>query len=69
LHARTVWIGTWETRLCSLVSKDRSYKPMVKSGGAQRGSEGSVVVRIGVQQNAPGARGSRFDRACYEGKR
>src|SRR5438105_3485949 len=31
--------GTRETRLCSLVSKDRSYKPMAKSNGAQRESE------------------------------
>ncbi len=42
---------------------------MVKSGGAQRESEGAVVVVIGVQQNAPGAKGPRFDRACNEGKR
>ena len=35
--------GTGETRLRSLVSKDRSYKPMVKSDGAQRES-GRVVV-------------------------
>ena len=32
-----------ETRLGSLVSKDRSYKPMVKSTGAQRESGGVVV--------------------------
>ena len=38
-----VWSGTGETRLRSLVSKDRSYKPMVKSTGAQRGSGGVVV--------------------------
>jgi hypothetical protein len=56
--------GTWETRLASLVSKDRSYKPMAKSSGGQRESEGVVVVRIGVQNNAPGAKDPRFDRAC-----
>ena len=39
--------GTRETRLSSLVSKDRSYKPMVKSGGGQRESDG-VVVRAGL---------------------
>jgi len=39
----TVWFGTGETRLCSLVSKDRSYKPVVKSSGAQRESDGVVV--------------------------
>ena len=49
---------------CSLVSEDRPYKLSVKSGGGQRESEGVVVVEIGVQNNAPGAKGPRFDRAC-----
>ncbi len=49
--------------------QDRPYKPMAKSGGAQRESEGAVVVGIGVQQNAPGAKGPRFDRVCAGGKR
>ncbi len=31
----------------------RSYKPMAKSSGAQRESEGVVVPMMGVQQNAP----------------
>src|SRR5437868_2807552 len=39
--------GTRETRLPGLVSEDRSYKPMVKSSGGQRESEGVVVVMIG----------------------
>lgn len=69
LHARMVWHGTRETRLSSLVSEDRSYKPMVKSGGGQRESEGAVVVRIGVQQNASGAKGPRFGRGRKRGKR
>jgi hypothetical protein len=56
--------GTRETRLCSLVSKDHSYKSMAKSSGGQRESVGVVVVRIGVQKNAPGAKDPRFDRAC-----
>jgi len=56
--------GTRETRLASLVSKDRSYKPSAKSSGGQRESEGVVVVEIGVQNNAPGAKDPRFDRAC-----
>jgi hypothetical protein len=55
--------GTRETRLASLVSKDRSYKPMAKSGGGQRESEGPKVVWSGVQLKAPGAKGPRFDRA------
>lgn len=37
------WFGTGETRLCGLVSKDRLYKPVVKSDGAQRESDGVVV--------------------------
>ena len=61
--------GTRETRLASLVSEDRSYKPMAKSSGGQRESEGVVVVQIGVQKNAPGAKGPCFDRASVEGKR
>ena len=61
--------GTRETRLRSLVSKDRLYKPSAKSSGAQRESEGAVLVGIGVQNNAPGAKGPCFDRACREGKR
>ena len=42
-HAFKVWFGTGEARLRSLVSKDRSYKPMAKSRGAQRESDGVVV--------------------------
>ena len=61
--------GTRETRLASLVSEDRSYKPSAKSSGGQRESEGVVVVRIGAQQNALGAKGPCFDRVCGGGKR
>ena len=42
---------------------------MVKSSGAQRESERGVVPVIGVQHNAPGGKGPRFDRAGGEGKR
>jgi RNA-directed DNA polymerase len=42
---------------------------MVKSPGGQRESEGAVVPVIGVQHNAPGGKGPRFDRAFGEGKR
>jgi RNA-directed DNA polymerase len=49
--------------------KDRRYKPMVKSGGGQRESEGVVVPPIGVQHNAPGGKGPHFDHAGGEGKR
>jgi hypothetical protein len=69
LHARTVWFGTRETRLSSLVSEDRWYKPMAKSSGGQRESEGVVVVLIGVQNNASGAKGPHFDRACVGSER
>jgi len=46
--------------------KDRWYKPMVKSGGGQRESEGVVVPLIGVQHNAPGGKGPHFDHAGSE---
>jgi RNA-directed DNA polymerase len=49
--------------------KDRAYKPMVKSSGGQRESEGVVVPVIGVQHNAPGGKGPHFDHAGGEGKR
>jgi RNA-directed DNA polymerase len=48
--------------------KDRTYKPMVKSGGGQRESDGVVVPRIGVS-NAPGGKGPDFDHARGGGKR
>ena len=63
------WSGTWETRLASLVSKDRPYKPKAKGDGGKRESEGVVVAQIGAQNNAPGAKDPRFDRASREGKR
>ena len=47
--------------------KDRAYKPMVKSSGGQRESEGVVVPLIGVQHNAPGGKGPHFDHAGEEG--
>ncbi len=49
--------------------KDRSYKPMVKSSGGQRESEGAIVVMSGVDENAPGAKGPHFGRVCGGGKR
>jgi RNA-directed DNA polymerase len=49
--------------------EDRWYKPMVKSSGGQRESEGAVVPVIGVQHNAPGGKGPHFDHARGEGKR
>lgn len=42
-----VGFGTGEIRLRGLVSRDRSYKPMVKSNGAQRKSDGVVVPPSG----------------------
>jgi hypothetical protein len=42
---------------------------MVKSGGGQRESDGVVVVMIGVELKAPGAKGPGFDRGCVGGKR
>src|SRR6476620_10722815 len=49
--------------------KDRGYKPMVKSLGGQRESDGVVVPVIGVQHNAPGGKGPDFDHAGEVGKR
>jgi RNA-directed DNA polymerase len=62
------WCGTGETRLRSLVSKDRSYKPMVKGNGAQRESDGVVVPAMGVQNNAPVGKGPDFGQAGEGGK-
>jgi hypothetical protein len=61
--------GTRETRLSSLVSRDRSYKPMVKSGGGQRESDGVVVVMIGVKLKASGAKGPGFGHGWAGGMR
>lgn len=41
---------------------------MVKSAGGQRESERVIVPVIGVQHNAPGGKGPRFDHAGGEGK-
>jgi len=49
--------------------KDHRYKPMVKSCGGQRESDGVVVPVIGVQHNAPGGKGPDFGRAGGGGKR
>ncbi len=49
--------------------KDSRYKPMVKSGGGQRKSDGVVVPLIGVQHNAPGGKGPDFGYASEGGKR
>ena len=61
-HARTAWFGTGETRLRRLVSKDRSYKPMVKSSGAKRESDG-VVVPLIAGRNPAGGKGPDFGHA------
>src|SRR5438067_5677728 len=67
-HARTVWFGTGEARLASLVSKDRRYKPVVKSDGGQRESDGVVVPGRVMVARAPG-KGHDFGRAVDAGKR
>ena len=69
-HVRTVWFGTGETRLASLVSKDRSYKPMVKSSGGKRESDGVVVPMIAGRNPAGGKDpdfGHAGDRGTSEG--
>jgi RNA-directed DNA polymerase len=67
-YVRTVRFGTGETRLRSLVSKDRSYKPVVKSSGAQRESDG-VVVPLIAGRNPAGGKGPDFGHASNGGKR
>jgi RNA-directed DNA polymerase len=57
-----VWFGTGEARLCSLVSKDRVDKPVVKPHGAQRESDGVVVPRI-AGRNPAGGKGPGFGHA------
>jgi len=47
----------------------RSYKPMAKSSGAQRESEGLVVPVMVAQNNAAGGKGPCFGHARREGKR
>lgn len=49
--------------------KDHWYKPMVKTGGGQRESEGAIVPVRGVEHNAPVGKGPRFEHAREEGKR
>ena len=63
-----VWFGTGEARLRSLVSKDRSYKPMVKSSGAQRESDG-VVVPLIAGMNPAGGKDPDFGHVGRGGKR
>src|SRR5579859_1146771 len=67
-HVRTVWVGTGEARLASLVSKDRSYKPVVKSSGGQRESDGVVVPGRGGSPRGPG-KGPDFGHVGDGGKR
>ena len=61
-HVHMAWFGTGEIRLPSLVSKDRSYKPVVKSSGGKRKSGGVVVLLI-VGSNPRGGKGPDFGHA------
>jgi len=47
--------------------QDRTYKPMAKSSGAQRESEGVVVPTMGRQQNLSGGKGPHFGHARANG--
>lgn len=67
-YAHTVWFGTGETRLVSLVSKDRSDKPVVKPGGDKRESDG-VVVPLIAGMNPVGGKGPDFGDAEKGGTR
>jgi RNA-directed DNA polymerase len=62
----TAWFGTGETRLPSLVSKDRSYKPVVKSSGGERESDGVVVLPI-AGRNPAGGKDPDFGHAGKRG--
>jgi RNA-directed DNA polymerase len=48
--------------------KDRAYKPKAKSSGAQRESEGAVVPKKAVHENAAGGKGPCFGDASTGGK-
>ena len=64
-----VWGGTGETRLSGLRrAKTRAYKPMVKSSGGQRESDGVVVPRA-VRFEAVSGKGPDFGHASGGGKR
>ena len=67
-HVHQGSFGTGEARLRSLVSKDRSYKPVVKASGAQRESDGVVVLLI-AGRNPAGGKDPDFGHADREGKR
>ena len=58
----TVWFGTGEAHLPSLVDKDCSYKPVVESSGGKRESDGVIVLMI-VARNAAGEKGPDFGHA------
>src|SRR5450631_1985199 len=47
----------------------RRASALLHSSGGQRESEGAVVVRIGVQKNASGAKGPHFGRGRNRGTR
>jgi hypothetical protein len=61
-------VRTGEARLPSLVGKDRSYKPMVKSSGGKRESDGVVAPGIAVS-NAARGKGPDSGHAGNGGKR
>jgi len=67
-HVRTVSFETGEARLRSLVSRDLRYKPVVKSEGAERESDG-VVVPLIAGMNPAGGKGPDFGQAGRAGKR
>ena len=65
-HAHTAWRETGEARLCSLVSEDQAYKPVVKALGAQRESDGVVVLPI-AGRNPAGGKDPDFGHAGERG--
>ncbi len=67
-HVRKGWFGTGETRLASLVSKDRRDKPVVKLDGGKRESDGIVVPLI-AGKNPAGGNDPDFGHTGDGGKR
>jgi len=67
-HVRKDWFGTGQTRLASLVSKDRRYNAVVKSDGRKRESDG-VVVPLIAGMNPVGGKGPDFGQNGRGGKR
>jgi hypothetical protein len=68
-RAHGLVVGQGRPVCAALSAKTARISRSVKSSGAQRESDGVVVVVIGVKLKAPGAKGPDFGRGCVGGKR